>query len=120
MAAGIVARVVRGRHLSSAVVSVASVAALASGCGGSEQSVGEAKASFPVKIVRASFPKAQAIARDTKLVLKVRNTGSQTMPNVAVTVDSFSYTSAYPGLSARQRPVWIVNTGPGQVPKRPV
>ncbi|HEV3071359.1 MAG TPA: hypothetical protein VGY76_08045 [Solirubrobacteraceae bacterium] len=91
-----------------------------SGCGGSEQNAHEAKATFPVKIVQASFPSVQAIARSTKLVLKVRNTGASTMPNVAVTMDSFSYVSNFPQLSAPQRPVWIVDEGPGAIPKRPV
>ena len=102
------------------VVPAVLTAALVSGCGGSEQNAHEAKAVFPVKIVQASFPALQAIARNEKLVLKVRNTGTQTMPNVAVTMDSFSYVSTYPGLAANQRPVWIVNEGPGTIPKRPV
>lgn len=102
------------------VVPAALAAALVSGCGGSRQSAGEPKGSFPVQIVQASFPPLQAVARRTKLVLKVRNTGPSTLPNVAVTVDSFSYVSNYPGLAANQRPVWIVDTGPGAIPKRPV
>jgi hypothetical protein len=102
------------------VVPAAVVAALVSGCGGSEQNAHEAKATFPVKIVQASFPSVQAMARNTKLVLKVRNTGTSTMPNVAVTLDSFSYVSSYPHLSAPQRPVWIVDRGPGTIPKRAV
>lgn len=42
------------------------------------------------------------------------------MPNVTVTVDSFYYRSEYPNLAQRQRPVWIVNQGPGAIPQRPV
>ncbi|HEY7951347.1 MAG TPA: hypothetical protein VID70_00070 [Solirubrobacteraceae bacterium] len=102
------------------VVAAAFAVALLSGCGGSEQTAHETKATYPVKIVQASFPSIQAIAHNAKLVLKVRNTGTQTMPNVAVTTDSFSYVSNYPGLAAPQRPVWIVNEGPGTIPKRPV
>jgi hypothetical protein len=102
------------------LAALCAVGVAVSGCGGSEQNAHEAKATYPVKIVQASFPPIQAIARNTKLVLRVRNTGTQTMPNVAVTLDSFSYVSNYPGLAANQRPVWIVNTGPGTVPKRPV
>jgi hypothetical protein len=94
--------------------------AAASGCGGGEQNAGEPKGSFPVRIVQASFPAVQAISHRTRLVLRVRNTGTQTLPNVAVTMDSFSYVSTYPGLSANQRPVWIVDEGPGAIPRRPV
>jgi len=102
------------------VVVPAVVAALLGGCGGSEQSAGEPKGSFPVKIVQASFSPLQAMAHKVKLVLKVRNTGTSTMPNVAVTTDSFSYVSSYPGLADNKRPVWIVDEGPGPIPKRPV
>ena len=102
------------------LVPAAVVAMLVSGCGGSAQNAHEAKATFPVKIVQASFPAVQAIARNTQLVLRVRNTGTSTMPNVAVTMDSFSYVSNFPQLAAPRRPVWIVNEGPGTIPKRPV
>jgi hypothetical protein len=103
-----------------AVVPAMALAALLGGCGGSEQTKGEAKGSFPVKIVHASFPPLQGIARKARLVLQVRNTGTSTMPNVAVTTDSFSYVSNYPGLADNKRPVWIVDSGPGSIPARPV
>jgi hypothetical protein len=93
---------------------------LASGCGEAQRNAHEAKGLYTVEVVRARFPAKQAIARDTRLALVVRNAGTSTIPNVAVTVDSFSYASTYPRLSSSQRPVWIVNTGPGVVPTRPV
>jgi hypothetical protein len=93
---------------------------LASGCGEAQRNAHEAKGLYTVEVVGARFPAKQAIARDTKLALVVRNAGARTIPNVAVTVDSFSYASTYPHLSANQRPVWIVNTGPGTVSARPV
>ena len=93
---------------------------LASGCGGTQRDAHEAKGTYTVEVLRARFPAKQAIARDAKLALIVRNAGAQTIPDVAVTVDSFYYTSTYPKLSSRKRPVWIVNTGPGAVPTRPV
>jgi hypothetical protein len=93
--------------------------ALASGCGSAAQrDAHEAKATYTVEVVGARFPSKQAIARDAKLALIVRNAGAQTIPNVAVTIDSFYYASSYPKLSSNKRPVWIVNTGPGVVPKR--
>ena len=93
---------------------------LASGCGGSAQDAHEPQGRFPVQILNASFPARQSIARSSRLVLKVRNTGLRTVPNVAISVDSFSYTNPYPGLASRQQPVWIVDEGPGAIPKRPV
>jgi hypothetical protein len=104
----------------SLVVCGAMLCVLASGCGEAQRNAREAKGLYTVEVVRARFPAKQAIARDTRLALVVRNAGTSTIPNVAVTVDSFSYASTYPRLSASQRPVWIVNTGPGIVPTRPV
>lgn len=116
-ATDIVAYVVKGRGLIPLLSAGALVAAM-SGCGGSEQGASEPRASFPVQVVQASFPKVQAMARKTRLVLRVHNTGARALPNVAVTMDSFSYKSNYPGLSDRERPVWIVDEGPGVKPKQ--
>jgi hypothetical protein len=75
---------------------------------------------FPVAIQYASFPARQAIARSTRMVLRVHNPGAKTVPNVAVTVDSFAYASTYPELAARQRPVWVIDRGPGRIPRHQV
>jgi hypothetical protein len=88
---------------------------LAAGCGGSERNAKEPKGTYAVEVLKASFPHKQAVARDTQMELVVRNAGSRTIPNVAVTLDSFYYTSGYPQLANNKRPVWIVNTGPGAV-----
>jgi hypothetical protein len=103
-----------------AVVCGVTIAALAAGCGGAQRNAHEAKATYTVEVVHARFPAKQAISRDIKLALVVRNTGTSTIPDVAVTIDSFSYTNAYPKLSSSKRPTWIVNTGPGVVAARPV
>jgi hypothetical protein len=92
---------------------------LASGCGASQRNAHEAKGTYSVEVLHARFPAKQAIARDTRFELVVRNAGARTIPNVAVTLDSFYYTSAYPKLSSSKRPVWIVNTGPGAVATSP-
>ncbi len=96
------------------------VGALASGCGEATRNAREASGIYTVEVVKARFPAKQAIARDTRLALVVRNAGARTISNVAVTLDSLNYASAYPHLSANKRPVWIVNTGPGVVSVRPV
>jgi hypothetical protein len=93
---------------------------LAAGCGGgTRQDTHEPKGAFTVKVVKASFPAHQAVARPTSLELQVRNTGAVAAPNVAVSIDSFSYTEQYPGLADNKRPIWVVEQGPGAVPKRP-
>ncbi|HEV7937266.1 MAG TPA: hypothetical protein VGP18_04500 [Solirubrobacteraceae bacterium] len=95
------------------------LAALASGCGSAQRNAREVAATYPVEILTARFPARQAIARDARFTLVVRNAGARTIPNVAVTLDSFYYTSTYPKLAVKKRPIWIVNTGPGKVATSP-
>lgn len=107
-------------RLASAVAMVV-CATLAAGCGGgTRQDAHEAKGSFEMKILKASFPSTQAVARPARLELQVRNTGTHTVPNVAVTVDSFSYTATTPELAANKRPIWAIEEGPGQKALSPV
>jgi hypothetical protein len=95
------------------------LAVLMGGCGGARRNAHEVAATYPVEVLTARFPAKQAIARDARFTLVVRNAGVRTIPNIAVTLDSFYYTSTYPKLSVRKRPVWIVNTGPGKVATSP-
>jgi hypothetical protein len=112
---------VRGCHASIAVLLVSAAAALAAGCGGgTRQDAGEPDATFAVAIAHASFPPLQAVARPATLTLRVRNTGTATIPNLAITIDSFGYVSNLPELASSKRPIWVVEQGPGAVPKRPV
>jgi hypothetical protein len=105
----------------STVVLLAASAALVAGCGGgAHQDAGEPDATYTVAIVDASFPAVQAVVRPAVLTLGVRNTGTGTIPNVAVTVNSFDYTSDYPGLADDKRPIWAVEEGPGAISKPPV
>jgi hypothetical protein len=93
---------------------------IASGCGGARQDAHEPTGSFTMNVVASSFPSSQAIAKPTRLELRVQNTGTRTAPNVAVTLDSFYYTEHFPELAADKRPVWVVEEGPGAIPTRPV
>ena len=104
-----------------AVAVTGTSAPLLAGCGGgSLQDTREPSGTFTMKVLHASFPDDQAIARQTRLELEVRNTGRRTVPNVAVTIDSFSYTSDYPELAADKRPVWVIERGPGAIAEPPV
>jgi hypothetical protein len=98
----------------------ASVALLAAGCGEAQRNARESKGSYDVEVLRARFPSAQAVARNTALEIAVRNSGTGTVPNVAITVDSFSYRSDYPNLADPRRPTWVVNQGPGAIADPPV
>jgi hypothetical protein len=81
-------------------------------------------------VTTASFPASQRLSEHAHLVLAVRNTGSKTIPNIAVTI--CNVTCAYPapagegtdaaafaqdldqtGLANPSRPVWVVDRPPG-------
>lgn len=103
------------------VLLVSASAALIAGCGGGTRlDAHEPDATFTVAVVHRSFPAVQAVARPATLALAVRNTSTATIPNVAVTIDSFSYVSNLPELASSKRPIWVIEQGPGAVPKRPV
>jgi hypothetical protein len=80
--------------------------------GGTRQDAGERSGTYHVAIVRSSFPVRQHVAAPARLVIVVRNVGRKTVPNVAVTVDSFSSRSERADLADAQRPVWIVDHPP--------
>jgi hypothetical protein len=96
------------------------VALLGLGCGEAKRDASEPKGAFTVEVLHVRFPSRQSISHDTTLELQVRNSGSHTVPDVAVTIDSLSYASSYPKLAASQRPTWIVNQGPGPIANPPV
>ena len=102
------------------LVAPALALALMSGCGSSTQTAGEPSATFTMSIVGASFPAAQTIARPARMQLAVHNGSGRTMPNVAVSVDSFNYASSAPELAAANRPVWAIEQGPGARANPPV
>jgi hypothetical protein len=120
------ARVTRRSARSSG--SVAAVVALISlaGCGGgARQDANEPTGNFTVDVPVATFPAAQRLAERTHLVIAVRNTGTKTIPNIAVTIlnptgggvaaQAFGQLIAdnAPGLASRSRPIWIINRPPG-------
>jgi hypothetical protein len=99
----------------------ACAALVISGCGGgSEQSHGEAKRSYEMRIAAATFPAKQSIARPAEMKVRVSNESARTVPNVAISVDSFSYVEKYAELAANKRPVWVVEEGPGTPAALPV
>lgn len=100
---------------------VALAALLATGCGGgTRQDAHEASGTFQMTVLRASFPASQSIAHPARMEVQVRNTGSRAVPDVAVSVDSFDYTSTIAELAANKRPVWAIERGPGVIAKAPV
>jgi hypothetical protein len=88
-------------------------ALLLSACGGEErQDADEPAGSFPVRITDVEFPGQQRLAERTRFVIEVRNTGTQTIPNIAVTLDGLDLTAQREDAGELQRPVWILESGP--------
>ena len=56
-------------------------------CGGGErQDADEPSGNFPVQVVSADFPSKQSLAQNTNLTLGVKNTGQDTIPDLAITI----------------------------------
>ena len=114
------------RHLKSifggAAIILATSAILA-GCGGGEepgaQFDNEPAGDYPVEVVAAKFPVKQTIAETYDLTLDVRNSGDETIPGMAVTINlpgedstlAFAYRDQQEGLAQPQRPVWVLEEG---------
>jgi hypothetical protein len=92
------------------------------GCGGgSRQDADEAAGTYPVNIVRASFPTTQRIAGQVAMVITVNNPGTKTIPDIAATIEgprgaaaaaAFGASDSQVGLADPSRPIWIVDRGP--------
>jgi hypothetical protein len=99
------------------IASLAAVLPLG-GCGGGErQDAKEAVRTYRLKLTDWSFKTTEAVARPVTIELDVENAGTETVPDIATTLDSLNYASKYPELAARQRPVWVIERGPGPVSK---
>ena len=91
---------------------------LIAGCGGSEprQDENEEEADYPVEVTVAEFAPKQRLAETTDLELAFRNSGDETIPNLAVTIytgdekadGAFNVRSEQEGLADPNRPVWIL------------
>jgi hypothetical protein len=95
-------------------IALAGCAALVAGCGGESQrqDADEPSGTWTVDVLEAEFPRSQHLAKPATMRIQVRNTEDRAIPNVAVTVDSFSRRSEQAGLADPNRPVWIVDDGP--------
>lgn len=108
---------------------LAAVAALGlAACGGGErQDADEPAGTYPVDVVRATFPAKQRLAQKAVFEITVRNAGDKTIPNLAATVEAgdksgaatndgnaqaFAEVSEQPGLADPSRPVWVLDEGP--------
>ncbi|MBA2439305.1 MAG: hypothetical protein H0V50_01370 [Thermoleophilaceae bacterium] len=88
-----------------------------SSCGGGErQDESEPEGEFKVRVVRAEFPAAQALAQRADLKITVRNAeATRSVPNIAVTVKGFDTRLENPGLADPGRPVFVINGEPKEI-----
>jgi hypothetical protein len=106
------------------VVSLSTIALLVpvlSACGGDppRQDAAEPSGDFPVEVVAAKFPTEQRLAQTSDLRLEISNSGSEEVPDLAVTIKTgdepasgpFDVRSDQPGLADPNRPVWILEEG---------
>jgi hypothetical protein len=120
------APVSRWRARSSGTVAAAAVLLALAGCGSAaRQDANEPSGDFTVDVPIATFPESQRLAEHTHLVIAVRNTGTKTIPNVAVTIlspkeggvaaQAFGQliSGSTQGLASRSRPIWIIDRPPG-------
>ncbi len=109
----------RGRLACLAAIALTSTALAACGDDAQRQDENEPAGEFPVDVVAAKFPTEQRLAETSDLRLEISNTGDETIPDLAVTINTgdelsnqpFSVRSDQPGLSDPNRPVWILEEG---------
>jgi hypothetical protein len=95
---------------------IASLGAVALiGCGGKRQDADEPSGDFAVEVVSATFPKQQKLAQSSNLEITVRNSGSKTIPDIAVSVNGFSFRRDEQGLADPNRPRFALNGVPEQI-----
>src|ERR1700743_293827 len=79
----------RGARLRVAAVgsAVLAMAVLLAACGGSSSDSNQKAGTYEVKVTSASFPPKQFVGQTSLLKIDARNTGENTVPDLAVTID---------------------------------
>jgi hypothetical protein len=104
------------RHAAvAACLTLAAALGLAACGSGPRQDEDEPEGSFQVDVVDATFPSKQKLAKRSDLVIEVRNSGDEEIPNIAVTVDGFDERRDNPDLADPNRPVFVINGIPKQI-----
>jgi hypothetical protein len=95
------------------------MAVLLAACGGSSSDSNQKAGTYEVKVTSASFPPKQFVGQTSLLKIDARNTGEETVPDLAVTINiegkagetariPFSVRDPQPGLANGDRPVWVL------------
>jgi hypothetical protein len=116
------------RRTAALALSLAGVAALASGCGGGgvkEQDKYEKAGNYPIRVVSATFPEKQKLAKDSTMEIVVENAGQEPVPDINVTVKcgkglggSFMTVTSEADVADPERPQFIVNKIPTATERR--
>lgn len=98
----------------SACAAATTATVLLGACGGDERPDADASdGTYTVAVERASFPPEQRLAKAATLVLAVRNTGEEAIPNLVVTVRGFRDRAGGSHDANLGRERWIVDDAPG-------
>jgi hypothetical protein len=109
------------RNAALALSLVGASALVAAGCGGGgqRQDAKEIAGDYPVKVLRATFPDHQTLAKDSSMLIVVQNAGQKPIPTISVTVKcgpglggSFTTTTSASNVADPQRPQFVVNKLP--------
>jgi hypothetical protein len=104
------------RHAAAAACLGLTVSVGLAACGGGDpQDKNEPKGNFQVDVLDASFPGKQKLAKRSDLVIKVKNSGDEEIPNIALTVSGFDERRDNPDLADPNRPVFVINGVPKQI-----
>ena len=98
-------------------VAIAAIASGVAACGSEpRQDADEPSGDFPTEVTAARFATDQRLAETNDLTLDVKNSGDESIPDLAVTIYTgdqkaggpFEVRSDQPGLADPNRPVWIL------------
>ena len=128
-AAGIVAATVRARGdlallrdvpAAACCAALCSRSAILAGCGGgSPPGRRRTERHLPRRGRQRELPRAAGGRAAERRWYSVRNTGTQTVPNVAVTSTPSTTRATIPELASNKRPIWVIERGPGAIADPP-
>jgi hypothetical protein len=79
------------------------------------QDENEPKGRYPVEVMVAEFPEQQKLAKTSEILIKVRNAGEKTIPNIGVSLKGLQYRRDDPDLADPDRPIFVLNSKPKNI-----
>jgi hypothetical protein len=104
----------RGHPALAGLCAIATIALV--GCGGGDrQDKNEPSGQFNVDVTEASFPPDQKLAKQSDIVIAVKNTGNETVPNITVTLNGLDYRLKDKSVADPARPQFVINGVPKNI-----